>query len=236
MKIRRPLKPVAGIAKRIADSGYGVYAIDHPGFGLSKGLHGRPEVRGLPRFLLGQPMGGAIALKVHLKEQHLCQKQTRLKTVVELLNATNELEYKADNGDLCVGICRAKRGINENNHKFLKNPAEKFNGESMIEAVKLAANGMSKLHIVLQQHCEHIQRKGAPKSVCFGRHYSLCCNWAGKTSLAVGYDQGDSYLNGLYLLMVYRTLNYSELVSPPRDLCDEDSVDLEDENLDGNEK
>ncbi|KAI3749487.1 hypothetical protein L2E82_20100 [Cichorium intybus] len=153
------------IAKRIAASGYGVYAIDHPGFGLSEGLHGRPEVRGLPRFLLGQSMGGAIALKVHLKEQHLCQKQTRLKTVVELLNATNELEYK----------------------------------------------------------------------VCFGRHYSLCCNWAGKTSLAVGYDQGDSYLNGLYLLMVYTTLNYSEIVSPPRDLCDEDSVDLEDENLDGNE-
>ncbi|KAI3510756.1 hypothetical protein L1887_17892 [Cichorium endivia] len=71
--------------------------------------------------------------------------------------------------------------------------------------------------------------------MCFGRHYSLCCNWVGKTSLSVGYDQGDSYLNGLYLLMVYTTLNYSELVSPPRDLCDEDSVDLEDENLDGNE-
>ncbi|KAJ9554153.1 hypothetical protein OSB04_018198 [Centaurea solstitialis] len=79
-----------GIAKRIAAAGYGVYAIDHPGFGLSEGLHGyvsnfndlvdnvieqytkikgRPEVRGMPRFLLGQSMGGAVALKVHLKEQ-----------------------------------------------------------------------------------------------------------------------------------------------------------------------
>ncbi|XP_010559228.1 PREDICTED: caffeoylshikimate esterase-like [Tarenaya hassleriana] len=78
-----------GIAKQIAGSGYGVFAIDHPGFGLSDGLHGyissfdklvenaieqytkikgRPEFRGLPRFLLGQSMGGAIALKVHLKE------------------------------------------------------------------------------------------------------------------------------------------------------------------------
>ncbi|XP_052200368.1 caffeoylshikimate esterase [Diospyros lotus] len=78
-----------GIAKHIAASGYGVYAIDHPGFGLSDGLHGyipnfddivdnvieqytkikgRPEVRGLPCFLLGQSMGGAIALKAHLKE------------------------------------------------------------------------------------------------------------------------------------------------------------------------
>ncbi|KAK3006101.1 hypothetical protein RJ639_017424 [Escallonia herrerae] len=80
-----------GIAKRISASGYGVYAIDHPGFGLSEGLHGyvsnfdgivdnvieqytkikgRPEVRGLPCFILGQSMGGAVALKVHLKEPH----------------------------------------------------------------------------------------------------------------------------------------------------------------------
>ncbi|KAL7196544.1 hypothetical protein ACSBR1_036534 [Camellia fascicularis] len=31
-------------------------------------FEGRPEVRGLPRFILGQSMGGAVALKVHLKE------------------------------------------------------------------------------------------------------------------------------------------------------------------------
>lgn len=30
----------SGIAKRIAASGYGVYAMDYPGFGLSEGLHG----------------------------------------------------------------------------------------------------------------------------------------------------------------------------------------------------
>lgn len=29
-----------GIAKRIAESGYAVYAMDYPGFGLSEGLHG----------------------------------------------------------------------------------------------------------------------------------------------------------------------------------------------------
>ncbi|KAI3689987.1 hypothetical protein L2E82_47960 [Cichorium intybus] len=34
------IKAAVWIAKRIAASGYGVYAIDHPGFGLSKGLHG----------------------------------------------------------------------------------------------------------------------------------------------------------------------------------------------------
>ncbi|MED6170480.1 hypothetical protein PIB30_031359 [Stylosanthes scabra] len=78
-----------GIARRIASFGYGVYAMDYPGFGLSEGLHGyipnfddlvddviehyrrikeRPEVRGLPRFILGQSMGGAVSIKVHLKE------------------------------------------------------------------------------------------------------------------------------------------------------------------------
>ncbi|CAA3021931.1 caffeoylshikimate esterase [Olea europaea subsp. europaea] len=78
-----------GIAKHIAASGYGIYAIDHPGFGLSEGLHGyvpsfdgivdnvieqytiikgRPEIRGLPYFIFGQSMGGAIALKALLKE------------------------------------------------------------------------------------------------------------------------------------------------------------------------
>ncbi|KAL9246102.1 hypothetical protein vseg_019680 [Gypsophila vaccaria] len=78
-----------GIARRIAGSGYAVYAVDHPGFGLSDGLHGyisrfddlvdnvieqfskikgRPEVKGLPRFIFGQSMGGAVALKTHLKE------------------------------------------------------------------------------------------------------------------------------------------------------------------------
>ncbi|KAK4423561.1 Caffeoylshikimate esterase [Sesamum alatum] len=77
-----------GIAKHIAASGYGVYAIDHPGFGLSEGLHGyvpsfdavvdnvieqyrimkgRPEIRGLLRFIFGQSMGGAVALKALLK-------------------------------------------------------------------------------------------------------------------------------------------------------------------------
>ncbi|XP_074309470.1 caffeoylshikimate esterase-like isoform X1 [Silene latifolia] len=78
-----------GIARRIAGSGYAVYAVDHPGFGLSDGLHGyisrfddlvdnvieqfskikgRPEVKGVPRFIFGQSMGGAVALKTHLKQ------------------------------------------------------------------------------------------------------------------------------------------------------------------------
>ncbi|XP_045807478.1 caffeoylshikimate esterase-like isoform X1 [Trifolium pratense] len=78
-----------GIARRIAASGFGVFAMDFPGFGLSEGLHGyipsfddlvddaiefytkikaRPEVRDLPQFIFGQSMGGAIALKAHLKQ------------------------------------------------------------------------------------------------------------------------------------------------------------------------
>ncbi|KAH1231132.1 Caffeoylshikimate esterase [Glycine max] len=121
-----------GIAKRIDASGYGVYAMDYPGFGLSEGLHGyipkfddlvddviehytkikaRPEVRGLPRFILGQSMGRAIALKFHLKEPNtwdgvilvapMCKAgynvisydhPTGLKTGMELLSATQEIE------------------------------------------------------------------------------------------------------------------------------------------------
>ncbi|KAJ0096075.1 hypothetical protein Patl1_14972 [Pistacia atlantica] len=73
----------------LLQAGYGVYALDHPGFGLSEGLHGyvpsfdalvdnviniytkikgRPEVRRLRHFILGQSMGGAVTLKVHLRE------------------------------------------------------------------------------------------------------------------------------------------------------------------------
>lgn len=80
-----------GIARRIAQSGYAVYAVDYPGFGLSEGLHGyisdfdelvddvieqftnikgRSEVRGLPFFIMGESMGGAVTLKIHLREPY----------------------------------------------------------------------------------------------------------------------------------------------------------------------
>ncbi|KAH6803692.1 alpha/beta-Hydrolases superfamily protein [Perilla frutescens var. frutescens] len=78
-----------GIARKLASSGYGIFAMDYPGFGLSEGLHGyipkfdlivddviehyskvkeNPDFRLLPSFLFGQSMGGAVALKVHLKQ------------------------------------------------------------------------------------------------------------------------------------------------------------------------
>ncbi|XP_031490376.1 caffeoylshikimate esterase-like [Nymphaea colorata] len=78
-----------GIAKRIAAAGYGVFAMDYPGFGLSQGLHGyipsfdklvdgviehyakvreKPLIKRLPHFLFGQSMGGAVALKIQLKQ------------------------------------------------------------------------------------------------------------------------------------------------------------------------
>ncbi|EOY00153.1 PREDICTED: caffeoylshikimate esterase isoform X2 [Theobroma cacao] len=125
-----------GIARFIAASGYGVYAIDHPGFGLSEGLHGyiysfdeladnvieqyakikeRPESRGLPFFILGQSMGGAVTLKVHLKDPQgwdgiilvapmckavynvICYNDpVRLRTAVELLKATKEIEMQVE--------------------------------------------------------------------------------------------------------------------------------------------
>lgn len=33
-------------------------------------MAGRPELKGLPCFILGQSMGGAVTLKVHFKEPH----------------------------------------------------------------------------------------------------------------------------------------------------------------------
>lgn len=80
---------VEGIARRLASAGYGFFAMDYPGFGLSEGLHGfipsfdmlvddvvehfskvkeNPDFRSLPSFLMGESMGGAVALKVHLKQ------------------------------------------------------------------------------------------------------------------------------------------------------------------------
>ncbi|XP_064935428.1 caffeoylshikimate esterase-like isoform X4 [Musa acuminata AAA Group] len=80
-----------GISKKLASVGYGVFAMDYPGFGLSEGLHGyipsfdslvddviecfskikeNPDYEGLPSFLFGQSMGGAVALKVHFKQPH----------------------------------------------------------------------------------------------------------------------------------------------------------------------
>ncbi|KAG0565382.1 hypothetical protein KC19_8G185900 [Ceratodon purpureus] len=78
-----------GLARALAMAGYAVYGMDYPGFGLSEGLHGyipnfdilvddvieqyrlikeRPENKGLSCFLFGESMGGAVALKAHLKE------------------------------------------------------------------------------------------------------------------------------------------------------------------------
>ncbi|KAI4350901.1 hypothetical protein L6164_005306 [Bauhinia variegata] len=78
-----------GIARKLASSGYAVFAMDYPGFGLSEGLHGYipsfdnlvndviehfskikedKQHQHLPSFLLGVSMGGAVALKVHFKQ------------------------------------------------------------------------------------------------------------------------------------------------------------------------
>ncbi|KAK4602142.1 hypothetical protein RGQ29_011269 [Quercus rubra] len=78
-----------GIARKLVSSGYGVFAMDYPGFGLSEGLHcyipsfdmlvddvieqyskikESPEFCTIPSFLFGQSLGGAVALKMHLKQ------------------------------------------------------------------------------------------------------------------------------------------------------------------------
>ncbi|MCO5575938.1 hypothetical protein L7F22_029745 [Adiantum nelumboides] len=81
-----------GVARKLAKSGYAVFGMDYPGFGLSSGLHcyvpsfkrlvedvmenfsnikGQPEFKKLPCFLFGESMGGAVALKSHLKQPKL---------------------------------------------------------------------------------------------------------------------------------------------------------------------
>ncbi|KAK7381088.1 hypothetical protein VNO78_33612 [Psophocarpus tetragonolobus] len=78
-----------GIARKLASSGYAVFAMDYPGFGLSEGLHcyipsfdalvddviehyskikENPDFNSIPSFLFGQSMGGAVVLKIHLKQ------------------------------------------------------------------------------------------------------------------------------------------------------------------------
>ncbi|XP_022759245.1 caffeoylshikimate esterase-like isoform X2 [Durio zibethinus] len=80
---------IEGIARKLASWGYGVFAMDYPGFGLSEGLHcyipsfdtlvddvieqyskvkENPDFQTLPSFLFGESMGGAVALKMHLKQ------------------------------------------------------------------------------------------------------------------------------------------------------------------------
>ncbi|RDX82462.1 Caffeoylshikimate esterase [Mucuna pruriens] len=88
-----PLKAIIcychGVARKLASSGFGVFALDYPGFGLSDGLHGyipsfenlvndvvehfskikeQKKYQNVPSFLLGESMGGAIALSVHFKQ------------------------------------------------------------------------------------------------------------------------------------------------------------------------
>ncbi|KAK2451671.1 caffeoylshikimate esterase [Trifolium repens] len=90
---KSPLKAIVcycpGVARKLVSSGFGVFALDYPGFGLSDGLHGyipsyenlvndviehfskikkQVEYQHLPSFLLGESMGGAIALKIHFKQ------------------------------------------------------------------------------------------------------------------------------------------------------------------------
>ncbi|CAM6116840.1 unnamed protein product [Calypogeia fissa] len=75
-----------GIARKLASQNFAVFAMDYPGFGLSGGLHGYIEsfdslvdcvtehyaslkkqdvFKGIPFFLMGESMGGAVALKAH---------------------------------------------------------------------------------------------------------------------------------------------------------------------------
>ncbi|KAJ1295959.1 hypothetical protein BS78_01G262300 [Paspalum vaginatum] len=140
-----------GVARKIASAGYGVFALDYPGFGLSEGLHGyipsfdtlvddvaehfskvrgNPEHRGLPSFLFGQSMGGAVALKVHLKQPNewngailvapMCKcsfnviaykDKPRLRTALEMLKTTQEIERRLEEVSLPIIILHGEADL-----------------------------------------------------------------------------------------------------------------------------
>lgn len=77
------------VAISLAQAGFAVFAMDYEGHGRSQGLHvyipsfnvivndviefcdkvkGKDEFKGLPSFLYGESMGGAVALKIHLRQ------------------------------------------------------------------------------------------------------------------------------------------------------------------------
>jgi acylglycerol lipase len=122
-----------GIARRLALSGYGVFAMDYPGFGLSEGLHGyipsfdllvqdviehysnikaNPEFSSLPSFLFGQSMGGAVSLKIHLKQPNawagavLLAPMCKVKTCFSLLLISGITNHNINMRYLFVLDCR----------------------------------------------------------------------------------------------------------------------------------
>ncbi|KAG1334779.1 caffeoylshikimate esterase [Cocos nucifera] len=120
-----------GIAKKLASSGYGVFALDYPGFGLSEGLHGyipsfdtlvndvaehfskikeNSEYQGLPSFLFGQSLGGAVALKCSYNVLAYKDKP-RLRTALELLRTTQEIEHRLEEVSLPLIILHGEADI-----------------------------------------------------------------------------------------------------------------------------
>ncbi|BBG99657.1 alpha/beta-Hydrolases superfamily protein [Prunus dulcis] len=132
------------------------FAMDYPGFGLSEGLHchipsfdilvddviehysnvkENPEFHTLPSFLFGQSLGGAVALKVHLKQPSawngailvapMCKiaddmtaynviaykDKPRLQTAVEMLRTTEEIERRLEEVSLPLLILHGEADI-----------------------------------------------------------------------------------------------------------------------------
>ncbi|XP_065631836.1 caffeoylshikimate esterase isoform X3 [Quercus suber] len=140
-----------GIARKLVSSGYGVFAMDYPGFGLSEGLHcyissfdmlvddvieqyskikESPEFCNIPSFLFGQSLGGAVALKMHLKQPNawdgavlvapMCKTayniiaykdKPRLRTAVEMLKTTQEIEHRLEDVSLPLLILHGEADI-----------------------------------------------------------------------------------------------------------------------------
>ncbi|KAG5376755.1 hypothetical protein IGI04_041351 [Brassica rapa subsp. trilocularis] len=179
-----------GIARRLALSGYGVFAMDYPGFGLSEGLHGyissfdllvedviehysnikeKPEFSSLPSFLFGQSMGGAVSLKIHFKQPNAW---TGAVLVAPMCKAPYNVICYCDKPRLrtAVEMLRTTQEIEQQLHKvclpilILHGEADRMTDPSVSRDLYEKAKSSDK-KIVLYKDAYHSLLEGEPDEV-----------------------------------------------------------------------
>ncbi|KAL2935873.1 Caffeoylshikimate esterase [Bienertia sinuspersici] len=124
------------------------------GYGESCGFffEEKPELHDLPSFLLGQSMGGAVALKTAYNIIAYKDKP-RLKTAVELLNITDELERQLH--EVCLPLL------------ILHGEADKVTDPSVSKTLFEKASNKDKKLNLYKDAC-HQLLEGEPDDVIFG--------------------------------------------------------------------
>ncbi|XP_048625090.1 caffeoylshikimate esterase-like isoform X2 [Brassica napus] len=198
-----------GIARRLALSGYGVFAMDYPGFGLSEGLHGyissfdllvedviehfsnikeNSEFSSLPSFLFGQSMGGAVSLKIHFKQPNAW---TGAVLVAPMCKAPYNVICYCDKPRLrtAVEMLRTTQEIEQQLHKvclpilILHGEADRMTDPSVSRELYEKAKSSDK-KIVLYKDAFHSLLEGEPDEVIL-RVLSDIISWLDDHSLQV---------------------------------------------------